>query len=269
MGKPVSDTYDGKLLDVSMETLRSLDSVRNLTPEDLKLFLEAFFSRMSISAKETIVELIWNSMSSREKHLFDMPAADHRLSNREIIENLSASQILVSPRRQQGRGAGNQSPNSLLENDTMSRTTGLGITRNRLSVLQSWPRVGLLRDGPTTVYSFGPSSTDTSQEPQMVNNPNQSAFLEGSRVEQRVEPAAVDHGTSTSGEDDIVNILMDVVMRAERAAIETSTIQRTFRAWRGESSNREDGSIPLSHDPNAPDMPQDRSRPPSRRRDRS
>lgn len=267
MGRPVSDAYGGKLLDIPMETLRCLDSVRTLSPEDLKFFLEAFFSRMSISAKETVVELIWNSMSSREQHLFDMPAADHRRSSREIIENLSASQIITSPQRQP-RISPNALPTSpLVENGTMARTTGLGITRNRLSVLQSWPRVGLLRDGPTTVYSFGPSPPEDTQGVE-----NRSNFLDNPRVQQRVEPSAMDQGTSTTGEDEIVNILMDVVMRAERAAVETSSIQRTFRAWRSDSSSQYDGSVPLSHDPNASsDAPSHGGRPrasSSQRRDR-
>jgi len=100
MGKPVSDLYSETIKDgLDMDAILHLDGIRQMNPQSLKLFLEQFFSTMSLTAKETIVEILWNSMSIREQHLFDMPSFDNRMTTEQIHANLASTNLVSAPRR--------------------------------------------------------------------------------------------------------------------------------------------------------------------------
>jgi hypothetical protein len=203
-------------------SLETLDLVRSLSPEDLKLFFEGLFSRMSLSAKETVMELIWTSMTVREQHLFDMPYPDHRLTHDEILENFAPSQLHVVPRRVI-RGFQPRNNTIAPEVESSLGLTGLGVTRSRFPVM--WPRVGLLRDVPS-------NPNIRNEETPIIDPENDQTARETRNVQQS--------GVSTS-EDEIVNILMDVVRRAEQAASDTSSLHRSFGVWRNNlrGQNRE------------------------------
>ena len=244
MGRLVSELHSNVAM--TGPSLEALERVRSLDPEDLKLFFEGLFSRMSLSAKETVVELIWTSMTVREQHLFDMPYPDRRLTDDEIMENFAPSQLHVVPRRVI-RGFQPRN-NGAPEIESSLGLTGLGVTRSRFPVM--WPRVGLLRDMPS-------NSNIRNEENPISNTQENQSDIDISSAQQP--------GVSTS-EDEIVNILMDVVRRAERAATETSTLHRSFGVWR--TNIRSQARENAESEENDESMPQNR-RAPSEPRSRS
>jgi hypothetical protein len=158
MGNPVglsnTDT-DG----IDDETLRCIKSVKDLTPQNIKIFLEHFFGGMSLVAKETVVDILWSSMTMREQHLFDMPTSGRRLTDEEVYRNFGSTELNVMPRRVI-RGLQLSEPSG-----AVSRSL-----RNRTGVTQVWPRIGFgralennsdisLSNSEVRVESFSPDSS--------------------------------------------------------------------------------------------------------------
>ena len=131
MGNPIETSH----LDtdaVDDETLRCIKNVKDLSPQNIKIFLEHLFGGMSLIAKETVVDILWASMTLREQHLFDMPTAGRRLTDEEIHRNFSSSELNVIPRRV---------VRDLHQVDPLSRSLR---TRTGLTT-QIWPRIGYSR----------------------------------------------------------------------------------------------------------------------------
>lgn len=116
------------------ETLRCIKAVKELSPQNVKVFLEHFFGGMSLVAKETVVDMLWSSMTMREQHLFDMPTPGRRLTDEEIHRNFSSAELNVIPRRVI-RGLQQAEPSGVISRSLRGRT---GFT-------QVWPAISFGR----------------------------------------------------------------------------------------------------------------------------
>ncbi|KAJ1552295.1 hypothetical protein HK096_000725 [Nowakowskiella sp. JEL0078] len=67
-----------------------------LPPSQAKRFLELLFSRMTLSAKEAVIEILWSTLTPPEQSIFDLPiAGSPSWSNEEILRGLSRTFITV------------------------------------------------------------------------------------------------------------------------------------------------------------------------------
>ncbi|KAJ3085374.1 hypothetical protein HK102_000061, partial [Quaeritorhiza haematococci] len=143
-----------------------LRAVLTLSPSDFKRFLELLFSRMAITAKEAVTELLWASLSSTERDLFDMPVTGTPLfSEEEILRGLGTSLPV---------GGGSSS----------SATAGTGAASNASGL---WPALS------TRISGWGISSGDWDWA--FDNNPVGSTL---SQSTSPISPSGNASATSTS-----------------------------------------------------------------------
>lgn len=209
MGNPVAiSNLDTNGLDE--ETLRCIKAVKDLSPSNIKTFFEQLFSGMSLVAKETVVDLLWATMTMREQHLFDLPTTGRRISDEEVLRNLGSSELNVMPRRII-RGLQQAEP-SLISRSLRSRT---GIT-------QVWPRIGYNRALET-------NAEDSMSAPEIESVTPETGW-------RRSVPNSHQTGHGDMG-DHILNLLMDVVMRAEQSANSSTARGATGSAQHPESEH--------------------------------
>lgn len=184
--------------DVDDEILRCVKSVKDLNPQNIKIFLEHFFGGMSLVAKETVVDVLWASMTMREQHLFDMPTSDRRLTEEEICRNFGSAEMNVMPRRVVR--ALQQEPNGAVGRSL----------RNRTGFTQVWPRMG-----------FGRAIETNSDE----SLSNAQVGVETLTPENGWRRNVANQRPGSPIGDHILSLLMDVVMRAEQGS--NSSLART------------------------------------------
>ncbi|KAI8924534.1 hypothetical protein BC831DRAFT_513255 [Entophlyctis helioformis] len=211
---------------------RLLNQARGLVAEDLSHFLTLMLNSMSLRSKETVIELVWSTLTLREQQFFDLPYAGQRRTEEDILHGLQSpwlprSQVLQQQRLlQQRRGEPQRASAANLD----SIISGVPAGRTLSASGASPPRGGFFTDIRSPANDASSSSTSlgasvlmngTSEPPPGVVSRFRPVGIRGQGLGGQANAIGPARSSAQELEDQILSVLMEAIVRAERAAIVT------------------------------------------------
>ncbi|KAI8799898.1 hypothetical protein BJ742DRAFT_882417 [Cladochytrium replicatum] len=167
MGIPIQRRPDGRLnftfsssSDPNPKVDELLTCVRALPPDEMKGFLEHMFTRMTLSAKEAIADILWSTLTPAEQDAFELPSVGgNEWTHDQIINGLnglySASVQSTSHMRNTSSGSGDLDATPSASRTTWRRESnpaslaallrGELVESTRMNVRQGGSGVGVAR----------------------------------------------------------------------------------------------------------------------------
>ncbi|KAJ3115323.1 hypothetical protein HDU96_000807 [Phlyctochytrium bullatum] len=225
---------DGRPKDASVRIAHVLEVINALPPRDLSTLLTTMLATQTLPAKEAIAELIWQSLTPREKVLFEMPSissARHPWSQEEILRALSARPINFRSVPQIGTSSTSGDYPSPSSNGVSPNS--LPSPRFRFS-----SQIGIRNP----YHSRDRNDDDDNDElPSSFRMRVPGTFRNNARgLGRSANAEGSGGGVVRDVEDQIYDVLIQAIERAERAAAISNAMESVLRNV--QTSNRDEGT---------------------------
>ncbi|KAH6594576.1 hypothetical protein BASA50_006526 [Batrachochytrium salamandrivorans] len=160
----MDDAWDSLHSDGHMDAIdRLLAETCTLHVSNLRMYLQLLLGRMTLSAKETVTELLWSTLQPHEQQLFALPYFSNRWSEHEVLEGLQSPWITRAQQQQQQQPSAHAAT-GMGESDQGTYDMAVG-TRS------AWPA-----SSASSTRSFDPNRG------RMTRNPTPAAFRPASEM---------------------------------------------------------------------------------------